>query len=544
MEDMITCVSQIIRAVTEAIFYFRRQNHTRGYRCSKQALALGEAYFEKAVQVGFQESVELLLPIWKSLLEATEAGDEVQLADIYEHQLLNALYEIQSCLLENFSGEPITFWDDNMALLEKKDAGLYRTLKEAEESTEREYAFSWALTGDPVLKVNTAQGTVQLNTAVNPWQEALSFSEANLAQEQTKYSVIGFGLGYHVEMLEQQISCQELTVIEHDLEQLRIAFMYRDLSAVLNSEKVRIVYAKKAADYGKWLNPTEQKTVCILWYPSVKTIVEEKLKEAMENYWISGNSAKMLGPGLEANFEKNIRKQDDNVDVLRADFCRKKMILVAAGPSLDDNLDSLKKAQGKEDIRMVCVGKVAAKLIKYGIRPDYLVMIDAMHGTNWQIRGIEEAGIPLIYLSTAASTVVEAYKGKRYIAFQEGFEPAKEEAERRGVSLYQAGGSVATFALDLGLCFGCERIICVGLDLGYPNSHSHAEGVGHAIADTKSLRQVEGVDGGRIYTNRTLDMYRIWIERRIRDVKGTVLINASSGVRIHGMQEKSLEESL
>lgn len=539
MEELMEQVCGMIHAVTEAVFYFRRQNHAKGYQKSNLVTRLGEAYFEKAVQVGFQDSVELLLPIWKSLLEATEAGDEVQLADIYEQQLLSALYDIQNCLIENSSGEPKSYWDANMALLEKKDVELYQILKDAKENNEREYAFGWACTGDPVLWVGTLRGRVQLHTAVNPWQEALCFAEENVTAEHTKYLIMGFGMGYHAEIMAQKIQCREITIIEHDLEQLRIAVMYRDLSKLLQAEKVRIVYCKAAADYSHWLGAATEDTAYAIWYPSVKTIPEDKLREALENFWVSSYSMKNLGSLLEDNFQKNIEQKDVNVDVLRNEFAGKTMVLVAGGPSLDDNMENLRKIQGT-GTKIVCVGKVAAKLIKAGIRPDYLVMIDAKPGTRWQIRGIEESGVPLLYLSTVASTVVECYKGKRYIAYQKDFELAECAAKEQGATLYQTGGSVATFALDMGIRLGCKKIVCVGLDLGYPGERSHAQGVGNKILDTKSLRQVEGVSGKMIDTSKTLDMYRKWIENRIKGIKDVELVNASNGARIQGMKEQPL----
>ena len=63
------------------------------------------------------------------------------------------------------------------------------------------------------------------------------------------------------------------------------------------------------------------------------------------------------------------------------------------------------------------------------IKPDYIAVTDAKDSTRWQISGIEDCGIPLLYLSTAASNVVSSYTGKRYIAYQNGFEKAEKMAE-------------------------------------------------------------------------------------------------------------------
>ena len=47
-----------------------------------------------------------------------------------------------------------------------------------------------------------------------------------------------------------------------------------------------------------------------------------------------------------------------------------------------------------------------------------------------------------------------------------------------------------------------------------------------------------------MYTSKTLDMYRSWIEKRIASEKDTEFINTSKGAKIAGMKEKSLIETV
>ena len=62
------------------------------------------------------------------------------------------------------------------------------------------------------------------------------------------------------------------------------------------------------------------------------------------------------------------------------------------------------------------------------------------------------------------------------------------------------------------------------------------------MAEHGSLRKVEGITSEYVYTSKTLDIYRQWIETRINGEKGTEFINVSKGARIHGMKEKNLRE--
>lgn len=166
--------------------------------------------------------------------------------------------------------------------------------------------------------------------------------------------------------------------------------------------------------------------------PSVKAIENNELKELLEQYKISFFSMEYFKNDLIRNFDNNISLNDDNIDDIRKNVIGKNVILIAAGPSLENELVSLKdvlESNERQNICVICVGKISRKLLENKIKPDYIAVTDAKDSTRWQISGIEDCGIPLLYLFTAASNVVSSYTGKRYIAYQNGFEMAEKMAE-------------------------------------------------------------------------------------------------------------------
>ena len=199
MQTLINEIKELIHYVSEGVYYYRQQNYAKAHQYSTTVTGLGEAYFTDALKVGFQDSVELLMPIWKKLLEAMECGDELLLADIYEKELIPALFDIQSCLVENSGGEPLEYWEQNMSLLEKKDKKLHEKLINAKERTDRGYMIGWASTGDMVMSVETKQyGIVQLSSQLNPWNEAVTYAQSTSGSDCQKIYVFGIGMGYHV----------------------------------------------------------------------------------------------------------------------------------------------------------------------------------------------------------------------------------------------------------------------------------------------------------------------------------------------------------
>jgi hypothetical protein len=56
---------------------------------------------------------------------------------------------------------------------------------------------------------------------------------------------------------------------------------------------------------------------------------------------------------------------------------------------------------------------------------------------------------------------------------------------------------------------------------------------------------VEDIYGKLIYTSKSLDMYRQWIENRIKGIKDIEFIDATEGgARIKGMQIRKLSECI
>ncbi len=415
----------------------------------------------------------------------------------------------------------------------------------AEESKYREYVFQWANTGDAVLSVETKQyGQVLLASSVNPWHEAIIYGDELNSKFTGKCIIIGLGMGYHVRYIASLPGLEEIIVLESDLEQLRICMMYTDMRTVLSNKNVKIVLCNKAENYAKWFKESSQNdsTIYKIWYPSVKTIENDAIRELLENYWVNISSSDNLRNVMLYNFKNNQKLNDEPADNLKDKLKGKDIIITGAGPSLDNSMDYLRKFLNREDAVIICVAKAAKKLVSENILPGYIVAIDAKKETRWQTKGIEDCGVPLIYLSTAAYNLVSEYNGKRYIAYQEGIEESKEYTEKNNLTAYQSGGSVATFIIDFVIRMGCRRVICTGLDMGYTGDNTHAGGIGRKLQNKKSLRKVKAMNDGEIYTSKTLDIYRRWIERRIENIKDIEFINASAGAKIHGMAEKSLKE--
>lgn len=542
MHDIILCIDNIIRAKSEIMYYKRNKETDVFVKKIEQLTVEVSKYLNEMFELAAKEKDRQLEENIRKIIDSRN----IKTIDIMKN-----IYDIKEYILNNYDIDVCFYGEKNIKLINKRNRFLYeKVVDENIQSKNRRYEVGWNRIYGISLSVELSENEkINICSFGNPWREALLYAGKSNKDAQVCI-VFGFGIGYHVQEMSAMYPEKKIYVLENDIEQIRASIYYRDVADILENENIHLIYCNDTASYAGWIKKIfekeeNKKIECKMWMPSIKVIEDRDLKELLEQYNITFFSMDYFRDKLEENFNKNIRLKDENVDAIKNYISGKDVIFIAAGPSLDDEIERLKKITEQRDKKntiVLCVGKIVRKVIVKGIVPDYIIMTDAKDKTRWQIRGVEESGIPLIYLSTAAAKVTAEYSSKRYIAYQKDFEMAEEKAKQSGTTLFETGGSVATFAIDMLLRFRCKRIICVGLDMGYSGERSHAGGLGVKISDKTKLKHVEAVGGGETYTNKSLDIYRKWIEKRISAEKEIELINASHGARIHGMKEINLKD--
>lgn len=540
MKKSIQYLDNIIRAVSENIYYKKNKLFDKTDRICEYV----SEELQKLVVFFKEINDEKLQQQFMELMEKN---------DVYGGEFLKIVCKIKEYILSKYKTDASLYCTKNLDLLFKTDKKLYKYVIDSRlscGSEERKYQIEWNRIFDISMIIEKEKREkINICSFGNPWQEALLYVHS-INNNADVCIIFGFGLGYHIQEMAAMYPNMEIYVLENDIEQIRTAINYRNMTDILANRRIHIIYCNEILEYAGNLERITQKydgyiIDCKMWMPSVKAIENNELKELLEQYNISFFSMEYFKNDLIQNFDNNISLNDDNIDDIRKNVIGKNVILIAAGPSLENELVSLKdvlESNERQNICVICVGKISRKLLENKIKPDYIAVTDAKDSTRWQISGIEDCGIPLLYLSTAASNVVSSYTGKRYIAYQNGFEKAEKMAEIKKNTLFDTGGSVATFVIDVAIRFKCKSLICVGLDLGYAGESSHALGVGKKIVDKNRLKKVEAVGGEVIYTNKNLDLYRKWIEKRVLNEKNINMINASHGARINGMEEKSIKD--
>lgn len=543
----------ILNYTDKTIFYLNIQNYNTALSFSKkiidelisviEELYIHKDYFNETSVVVEPDNINAML---NDLMDTMECNDFLLLSDLLEMRLIPYLTQLQEFLIQK---EEFIYDSDlyrkniNCIMVQNEELGKkLQEIDNLQNILDQGYSLEYTSCGLFTLALTDELGKYYLHSNGQVMKQAGYLAREWFSEDISRYVIYGLGLGYHITELFELDECIQIQIYEADLNIIALACAFTDINKILTSGRVSIIYDPDFSLLDYSIKNLDEASKFLLHYQSIRNIKDPAIKEKMEDYFVTYSSIKNQLHKLIQNFNQNILRQDLPIDVLKDGFTGKDLFVIAAGPSLDKNIKDLKYV-GKNSI-VLATGTVYKKLLNEGIRPDYVIITDANDIVYKQIDGLENYKIPLLYLSTVYYKVPRDYQGEKYLICQKGFIKAEEFAVKQGRYLFQTGGSVSTTAIDIGISFQCRRIICVGLDLAYTNNMDHASGTPRvnkiAIRDT---RMVTDIHGNQIPTAKSLDIYRKWIEKRITEVTGIELLNATEGgANIQGMKNVILRD--
>lgn len=493
--------------------------------------------------------IDHISQILEGIISAQENEDYVLLADIMEINLLPCLNTIQQTIIqENPAISMSNLYKENIELLDQDNA--LRAIPMASDFSSSHYHIEPATIGTNTLKYSKNNSEFYFHSNNNPYTEANAFAGEYAEPDCLSYTVFGFGMGYHIKALLEYDRRFEVTVFETNINILSLAFTYGDLHNILNNPRLHIIYNSDLKSLSSYLfkasSLEKESSKLIIHYPSLMALEDSPVKTALKEYFIKLSSVQTNIKYLMGNFYLNQKLMDLPVDTLREKFKDKTVILMAGGPSLEKSLDYLKSIDegSRSSYVLLSVGTSYRGLVSNGITPDYVIVTDPGDHMYLQVNNIPPTGAELIYLSTASNGLVNIFQGKRYILYQTGFKAAEDFAASQGLIPFQTGGSVSTTAVDLALTFKCKRLICLGLDLSYPENKFHSFVSNDAGSQKDGYIYVKSTNKTTVPTTNVLNIYRKWIEARISREKSIEIMNISDGAYIenaHNMTTNQLK---
>lgn len=218
-------------------------------------------------------------------------------------------------------------------------------------------------------------------------------------------------------------------------------------------------------------------------------------------------------------------------------------IIVAAGPSLDKNIEELKRARGKAFI--LAVDTAVRSLIKHQVYFDCMITVDPQKPVSY-MELPECREVPLICGLESNHEILKYHKGKKIWTRDAGcYLASLYKKYHLAFHTPAMGGSVATAAFSVCREIGFSRIVLVGQDLAYDGDITHADGQISKIGNEETTEcMVDGIYGGKVRSRGDWKMYLDWFERNIARCRDELeVIDATEGgALIAGTEVMRLEE--
>ena len=382
------------------------------------------------------------------------------------------------------------------------------------------------------------------------------------------YFVFGFSDGRHVrEFLKKCDDTNHIVICEPSVEIFEECCEQSDISDILEDKRVRFYIPdvtdsiedimKKNLQYSDFTF-TE---FCIL--PGYEILFHEECEE-FQNLIIERLRDEAVKKGTSLSFQRVIPRntlynmkhtiRTRNIGQIREalEECPLEdipAVIVCAGPSLDKNIQELKKIQGKALI--IVVDAALRAVMRAGIHPDLVCTVDPNPPERF-FTDLDLRGLTWCCENASKPEIIRKYGERVYYFgyFEKGWNQMISEMLGYGFPVLPTGGSVSSIAFAMALYFGFRKIVFMGQDLAFTGGKSHTSGIEGALGDndkyikSRCLMEVEGIDGTMLQTDFQMWYYKQWFEKAIRDGgdRMRVIDATEGGAKIEGTENMKMSE--
>lgn len=374
-----------------------------------------------------------------------------------------------------------------------------------------------------------------IHSTYDPMWEAYQAAKSIFDPAFQQYRIFGVGLGYlPYQLWKLSGGASKIIIYENDKEMLRYAYDYGVLSwiseddvEIVQDDDLRCLGIRFCSSIG---NTSDCKQHISFW--KRKECISGKYEEITR---LAANLELEISTKnvTRINLWKNKGRISIPFEQLKNRYNRNEWLIVAAGPSLNDNIDFIKSSIGKRGI--IAVNSTLRRLAKEKIIPDIAVAADRYSQMEEHLSGIEDytRKIPLIADWLTNWRFTEKYQGEFcFVTTSASLGSIQEDND----DIWEIGGTVSSLAIETTIRIGAKRVYFIGLDLAYPLGKRYADGmqVDNNLNNMSSI-MVKSVEGIQVPTSEAFCWFREVIERQIRNHPDIDFINMSThGAYIEG----------
>ncbi|NOV00469.1 motility associated factor glycosyltransferase family protein [Paenibacillus planticolens] len=448
--------------------------------------------------------------------------------------------------------------DNVMALREKFPAVLavLKALEPHENSFKSEVTMS--KNNLPTLAMLSIEERKQyIHSQYDPRKEAENII-SKYEDEVSNYDHVffyGIGLGYHVEAFLNKYKDVPVTLYEPNLTFAYQWLSHRSLKG-WNFKQIQNIILQTNEDnisyyIGEFLKSLTGEVLIITlpsydrYFENQTTTFMNKFTEVVTNFRGTINANHAFEKLWVLNSANNFKfvLNSPNIFEYSEVFNSKPVIIVSAGPSLEEEILHLKEIAKHRQAFIFAVGSANKVLLSHNIIPDALCTYDPNPHNKLVYQEIVEKkidSIPLIFGSSVYYEVLTQYPGPKVHAITSQDSVSRHYLQKESIfkeeKFVTDAPSIAVVTLEILLKLGCSPIILVGQNLAIRNNQFYSKGIEYKLRSTEVSEAeqadyiwVRSVNGENIPTMRNLNMMRLHMEMLISTYKNKSIINTTQG---------------
>ena len=419
--------------------------------------------------------------------------------------------------------------------------------------------------GLPTIQIEKEGKKFLIHSKYDPVKEAIQIIEKNKEKIEQHQHVLfyGVGLGYHVRTFIEQYP-EKLVSTYEPIEEIAKVCAVSTGQTMLNKSQIRYSFIEEEAkDMEKHLytisnHLTQQILLIIL--PSYERFFKDKTLQFLEKFkeivqvtnqnivtYSAFSKTWMINSlmNLSSTF-KNPNFLLEYSDIFR----NQPVILVAAGPSLNEEIENLREIKKDGTAYIFAVGSANKALIAQGIYPDAIFTYDPQAHNHTVFQSILDekiTSIPIIYGTTVGYETIQRYPGPKCY-FVTSQDTVTQQFHSTQLPVVDDAYSIAIVTLELLYQLQVKSITLVGQNFAFKNElyysmeiqryNKEERKISDARVQTRDLEDsyyVPDVYGNDVLTNKTFDNMRKLMEQYIlRNPQIQVYNTTVGGAQIKG----------
>lgn len=487
----------------------------------------------------------------------------VHAADYIKYELIG-LFQVFAMQLGEKQVVVANRLEKNMAYLKEHYFHVYYLLKDLRPDRAH-YQITNASNGSPNLYIRTDNNrSLYMCSYYEPEYEAARWVESQQEVLVDKKNVIvyGFGLGYHLLQMARQYPSYKFVIYEPDVQVLLAAMQAINLEELFSKMKIELLFigddkAQRHRAFFLFAKLAKGDTA-VLSLPiydkldaAMKLEFFEDAKNALLHYDMSAKTAAYYGVQIYQNKMYNLAHLINTPSILGMKDKLKghKAVVVGAGPSLEKDIDLLRKL--KDHAIIIAAGSAIQSLKHFGITPHLVVSIDYSEANDRAFNHVDIDDVPLLYSPQLKYTILDNKSKLMYFLVKNDYTSIYHLACEEGEPFFSTTPSVTGPTIEAAVYMGCDEIIFTGQDFSYPGEQVYATGAIHVEKEQRdsfikeAQLETENVRGGMNRTNNLMQVTLGEIEKLLGSIPYIRFTNTSQiGAKIKHTTWESMDSVL